>query len=289
MSLAAHHPVPHTSSGLLFESVLNEDIQMVPDLSQPVSTTDIMELEDRITGSINTSKNIKQDSAILPTDETSTWSSDFGYFNDHVVAMKEQPFIGGPDRNLSEDLNQFLEDGSTTTENEKVTPSSSAAAVSMSVPVSTVQSILDKKSNRSNSTQSRRNSNSGASHASKSKRKSSKTKTSAAIAKACKEPMAVRSRLPVVAFDESGLLPTDHRPARGRGRLLQLAAMSQEQIDAEEKARQEKNRLAARDCRLRRKNHVQALDTRVKELEKKDQESQKIIAKLKAKLAKFTA
>lgn len=94
-----------------------------------------------------------------------------------------------------------------------------------------------------------------------------------------------RSKLPVVAFDETGLLPQDHRPARGRGRLVQLQAMTKEQIEAEEMARAEKNRLAARDCRLRRKNHMQSMEARIAELERKDAENQRTIARLKAKLA----
>lgn len=93
--------------------------------------------------------------------------------------------------------------------------------------------------------------------------------------------------LPVVAFDASGVLPKDHKPARGRGRHIQLQTMTEAQIEAESVARQEKNRLAARECRMRRKNHVSGLEGRIAALQKKEQRSQAVIAKLRATLAEY--
>lgn len=98
---------------------------------------------------------------------------------------------------------------------------------------------------------------------------------------------AIDASLPVVAFDTSGVLPKDHKPARGRGRHLQLQTMTKAQIEAESVARQEKNRLAARECRVRRKNHVYGLQDQVAALEKKQRQSQAVIAKLRAKIALF--
>lgn len=84
-----------------------------------------------------------------------------------------------------------------------------------------------------------------------------------------------------------GPLPLDHRPARGRGRAQQLKSMTKAQIEAEALAMQEKNRLAARELRLKRKKHEAQLEARVAELERKDAESKKLIAKLQAKLHWF--
>lgn len=310
--LTKRTPISRTPSGLLlFESVSNEDIQMVPDLSEPISQTDALELEDQISARFNTTKyNTQQQQMSIPATESMNWN--YEQFTDHSIGIKMQLFlpdkIEAPNRNLSEELNQFLATvGTTSRIAERIAPSSPVAAVPISIPVSEVHAHQTRQNRqarlitaKTTLTQSRRSSLSrkdklsdsikvkkdpAPGGASKSKGKVSKA--SVAIAKASTVTVAARSKLPVVAFDESGLLPTDHRPARGRGRHLQLAAMSQEQIDAEDRARQEKNRLAARDCRLRRKNHVQTLEAKVKDLQKKDQESQKIIAKLKAKLAKF--
>lgn len=86
---------------------------------------------------------------------------------------------------------------------------------------------------------------------------------------------------------KDGPLPVDHRPARGRGRASQLRTMTKVQIEAERRAMQEKNRLAARELRLKRKEYEASLEARVSELEKKDMESLKMIEKLKARLLKY--
>jgi len=62
-----------------------------------------------------------------------------------------------------------------------------------------------------------------------------------------------------------------YRPARGRARAKQLAAMTPEQIDAEKAARLERNRLCARECRQRKKG--------------RDNENQQIIDELRAEVA----
>lgn len=85
-------------------------------------------------------------------------------------------------------------------------------------------------------------------------------------------------------YETGGLLPANHRPARGRGRTHQLDKMTREQIEAEAEARLEKNRQSARECRLRRKQQVGILQMQVAELTKKDEESQQIIAKLQQRV-----
>ena len=85
-------------------------------------------------------------------------------------------------------------------------------------------------------------------------------------------------------LDPTGVLPADHRPARGRGRAQQLKSMTKAQIAAEATAMREKNRAAARDLRLKRKDHEARLQARIDALEAKDVESQRLIARLTAKL-----
>lgn len=87
--------------------------------------------------------------------------------------------------------------------------------------------------------------------------------------------------LPIPA---NGPLPIDHKPARGRGRAQQLQSMTKAQIDAEAIAMKEKNRMAARELRLKRKQREAELEARVRELEAKDIENQKLISSLQAKI-----
>lgn len=84
--------------------------------------------------------------------------------------------------------------------------------------------------------------------------------------------------------DREGLLPPDHRPARGRGRSIQLSSMTKEQIAAETVARNERNRQAAKECRRKRKEHVELLEARVEKLESVLSGNRKTIAELRAKL-----
>lgn len=85
------------------------------------------------------------------------------------------------------------------------------------------------------------------------------------------------------------LLPMDHRPARGRGRQIQLKSMTKAQIKAETIVRNERNRLAAKESRIRRKRHMEALEAKVSQLEAKDCESQEIIKELRSKLGNTSA
>lgn len=85
----------------------------------------------------------------------------------------------------------------------------------------------------------------------------------------------------------SRLLPDGHKPARGRGRQLQLASMTEEQKKAEAKARLEKNRQAAREFRTRRKEHVIELEQRVADFEARDFQQTTEIERLNGMVAKL--
>lgn len=95
-------------------------------------------------------------------------------------------------------------------------------------------------------------------------------------------PSSIPLPLPV-----NGPLPMNHKPARGRGRAQQLQSMTQAQIDAEAIAMKEKNRLAARDLRLKRKQREAELEARVAELEAKDLENRERIASLQSKVNSY--
>jgi len=95
------------------------------------------------------------------------------------------------------------------------------------------------------------------------------------------------ARLTVDDIAKTGILPADHKPARGRGRHLQLQTMSPEMIAAEAASRLAKNRDAARDSRLKRKNHVVVLEGQVEGLQFKLAEAKKHIAKLEAQVKRL--
>lgn len=85
------------------------------------------------------------------------------------------------------------------------------------------------------------------------------------------------------------ILPADHKPARGRGRQLQLATMTEAMKKAEAKERLEKNRQAAREFRVRRKEHVVELEQEISVFEARDQAQSQEISKLHAQVAKLQA
>lgn len=93
-----------------------------------------------------------------------------------------------------------------------------------------------------------------------------------------------REASPLLPIKPGGVLPVNHKPARGRGRQQQLKSMTKQQIQAEAEARLEKNRLAARDCRLRRKYHLETLENQVHEYEQRFAEQERTIADLRAQL-----
>jgi hypothetical protein len=85
-------------------------------------------------------------------------------------------------------------------------------------------------------------------------------------------------------LDRSGALPADHKPARGRGRQLQLAKMTPAQRAAEAKARLEKNRQAARGFRARRKDHIMELEDQVSDFEVREAQQQAVISSLQGEI-----
>lgn len=100
---------------------------------------------------------------------------------------------------------------------------------------------------------------------------------------------AAQARSSPLPIPNDGVLPLDHRPARGRGRQQQLKRMTQEQREAEAAARLEKNRVAARECRVRRKEHLSELQDQVSEYEARDLEQRQLIAQLNAEVAALRA
>ena len=71
------------------------------------------------------------------------------------------------------------------------------------------------------------------------------------------------------------------KTARGRGRQKQLESMTEAQIRAEEEAKLERNRTAARECRLRKKEYVQSLEKRILFLEKENTRLKAILSSCK--------
>tara|TARA_R110002110_G_scaffold376173_1_gene585965 strand:+ start:328 stop:687 length:360 start_codon:yes stop_codon:yes gene_type:complete len=62
-------------------------------------------------------------------------------------------------------------------------------------------------------------------------------------------------------------LPDDWKPSRGRGRTLQKSKMTTEQINEEKSIMLEKNRLAAKESRIKRKTKIEGMEKKIKELE----------------------
>lgn len=100
-------------------------------------------------------------------------------------------------------------------------------------------------------------------------------------------PRAKKVQPTLAALDSTGALPADHKPARGRGRQLQLAKMTAAQKKAESKARLEKNRQAARGFRARRKNHVFELEQQIAGYEQRDRAQLDAIEDLKLQIAEM--
>lgn len=110
------------------------------------------------------------------------------------------------------------------------------------------------------------------------------SKTVAAKRSAKRTPTAAELNHVSAAAVAAGVLPADHKPARGRGRQVQLQKMTKAQIEAEAEARLERNRQAARDCRLRRKIHIQGVEARCAELERENAEANRVIEELRARV-----
>ncbi len=64
------------------------------------------------------------------------------------------------------------------------------------------------------------------------------------------------------------MLPKDWKPARGRGRIKQISSMTKEQIEEERSVRLEKNRIAAKQTRQKKKLVLKQMESKIKTLEK---------------------
>lgn len=100
-----------------------------------------------------------------------------------------------------------------------------------------------------------------------------------------KEPKPVR--LTIEQIERAGILPRDHKPARGRGRQIQLKQMTTDQIKAEALARLAKNRDAARGSRQKRKEQIVELEAQVSQLQLQ-LESEAAASRLKISLLEAT-
>jgi len=92
-------------------------------------------------------------------------------------------------------------------------------------------------------------------------------------------PYAPSSRSSSPGFT-STILGAGHKIARGRGRKKQLDLMTEEQKSVEREIRMEKMRLAARECRARKKLSVQGLEQRLAEYRQQDEKNRDQIADL---------
>lgn len=98
------------------------------------------------------------------------------------------------------------------------------------------------------------------------------------------KPASMRKPRPAV---DTSLLAADHKPARGRGRSKQLAKMTPEQKKAEQAIRMDKNKLAARAFRLRRKGKIQALEQSVAQHEQRTRQQQNTISQLQQEVLRL--
>jgi hypothetical protein len=117
-----------------------------------------------------------------------------------------------------------------------------------------------------------------------SKFKTGKKRTASEMGRTGTSPTSGGSSVPTTPIQAPIYLPQGHRPARGRGRQRQLKEMTAEQIVEEKETRNLKNRLAARDCRARKKQHTELLEAQVDALAAKDRNNQLIIKQLRAKI-----
>ena len=83
------------------------------------------------------------------------------------------------------------------------------------------------------------------------------------------------------------ILGEDFKPARGRGRKQQLRKMTAEQKEAEIKYRLEKNRIAARLSRAKRKQHQVDLEEEVDRLKRDNAQLRRDITRMRQKLARL--
>ena len=114
------------------------------------------------------------------------------------------------------------------------------------------------------------------------------TATAAAAAPAARS-RARRASKPAAGASAAKVLPKGHKPARGRGRTKQLLTMTVAQKRAEDAILREKNRQAARDFRLRRKDKIATLHKSLVHFRSLCDSQAHELATLKAEVARMRA
>ena len=89
-----------------------------------------------------------------------------------------------------------------------------------------------------------------------------------------------KSKNDIQLLNKPGILPPGHKLARGRARPYQKSNMTPEQLEAEKIYIKEKNRLAAKKFRNKKKQYIIDLETKVEKLEKIILNQEKEIKKL---------
>lgn len=116
--------------------------------------------------------------------------------------------------------------------------------------------------------------------------KATKTPASVAVKQA---PVPARDPNGPGLVDPNGVLPPGHKPARGRGRPIQLKQMTPEQIRVENELQLERNRQAARQTRERKRNQIVDLENRAKALQEASDKKNKLIGDLQLRIAELEA
>lgn len=89
-----------------------------------------------------------------------------------------------------------------------------------------------------------------------------------------------KSKNDIQLLNKSGILPPGHRIARGRARPYQKSNMTPEQLEAEKIYVKEKNRLAAKKFRSKKREYIINLEEKLEKLEKIILDQEKEIKKL---------
>eukprot|EP00035_Acanthoeca_spectabilis_P036114 m.37820 g.37820 ORF g.37820 m.37820 type:complete len:589 (-) comp7741_c0_seq1:144-1910(-) len=119
--------------------------------------------------------------------------------------------------------------------------------------------------------------------------KATKTPASAAVNQVKQAPVPARDPNGSGLVDPNGVLPPGHKPARGRGRPIQLKQMTPEQIRVENELQLERNRQAARQTRERKRNQILDLENRAKALQEASDKKNKLIGDLQLRIAELEA
>lgn len=101
------------------------------------------------------------------------------------------------------------------------------------------------------------------------------------------EPKKNRQKRNLV-IPKGSSLPSDHKPCRGRARVIQLKHMTKKQKKEEQFLRLEKNRLAAMDVRKRKKEYIFKIETQLEKTNQKLKDKDREIRNLNKKIKFLT-